>query len=255
MKVEKIVMKKDVRALLKLSGETLSGVGKFGISKESLDFIIEEVIDARLSQDLFNLTLAIVIGGGNIWRGCDLKEHIFGEDTAVADYMGMLATLMNCICFKKVLKQRGLESRVMSAIKCNDVCEEYHPEVAMSHLEKGRIVILAGGLGMPFLSTDMTMVLRAKELGMDHVLKGTKVNGIYNDDPAQHPEANLVPRISHDDYLTPALSTRLKIVDFSAVAFASQKHMPIRVFNIFEKGNLRRVLADENIGSVIFTAV
>lgn len=248
-------MSKNVRALLKLSGETLSGVGKFGISKEPLDFIVEEIIDARLSQDVFNLTLAIVIGGGNIWRGRDLKENIFGEDTAVADYMGMLATLMNCICFKKILKQRGVESRVMSAIKCDDVCEEYHPEVAMSHLEKGRTVILAGGLGMPFLSTDMTMVLRAKELEMDYVLKGTKVDGIYNDDPVQHPEADLVPRISHDDYLTPALADKLKIVDFSAVAFACQKHMSIRVFNIFEEGNLRRVLAGEDIGSVIFTAV
>ena len=219
-------MSRDVSALLKLSGETLSGVGKFGMSREAIDFMINEILDA-ISNDEIHLTLAIVIGGGNIFRGQDLKQNIFGKDTAVADYMGMLATLANCICFEEKLKQRGVESRVMSAIECNDVSEKYRHKVALSHLRKGYIVLLAAGTGLPFFSTDMTMILRAKELGLTEILKGTKVDGIFNDDPDINKDAKLVPRISHDDYLTPALSNKLKIVDFSAVAFASQKHITI----------------------------
>lgn len=237
-------MSGKVRALLKLSGETLSGKGEFGISRLPLEFMVKEICAA---QEVLNLSLAIVIGGGNFLRGTALKRSVFKEDTPVADYMGMLATMMNCICFKKVLKQHNIESRVMSAIECNAVCEPYRYEVALSHLEKGRVVILAGGNGEPYLSTDMTMVKRAKELGLSIVLKGTKVEGIYTKDPNDNPDATFVPKISHDDYL----ALDLKVVDFSAVGFARQHRIPIRVFNFFKEGNLCRALLGEDIGSII----
>ena len=230
--------------LLKISGESLSGQGKFGISRPPLEFMIHEI---QTAMETLNIGLAIVIGGGNILRGADLKKNVFEEDTAAADYMGMLATMINCVGFKKKLKQHGVESRVMSAIRCDDVCEPYHYEVALSHLEKGRVVILAGGSGMPNLSTDMTMVMRAKELEIQTVLKGTKVDGIYTENPINNLNAVFIPQISHDDYL----ALNLKIINFEAVGFAREHHIPIRVFNFFKEGNLRQVLVCKNIGSVI----
>ncbi|OGN03194.1 MAG: hypothetical protein A2651_02165 [Candidatus Yanofskybacteria bacterium RIFCSPHIGHO2_01_FULL_42_12] len=230
--------------LLKISGESLSGQGKFGISRPPLEFMIHEI---QTAMETLNIGLAIVIGGGNILRGADLKKNVFEEDTAAADYMGMLATMINCVGFKKKLKQHGVESRVMSAIRCDDVCEPYHYEVALSHLEKGRVVILAGGSGMPNLSTDMTMVMRAKELEIQTVLKGTKVDGIYTENPINNLNAVFIPQISHDDYL----ALNLKIINFEAVGFAREHHIPIRVFNFFKEGNLRQVLVGKNIGSVI----
>ncbi len=250
-------MSEKVRALLKISGETLSGQGLtesgFGISGASLKSIVLEIQSAR---EILNLALAIVIGGGNIMRGKNLKEDVFGEDTAVADEMGMLATIINCICLKKVLKQHGVESRVMSALECNKVCEPYLREVALSHLEKGRVVILAGGMGRPNHSTDMAMVMLAKELEMTMVLKGTKVNGIYTEDPTtddlttSNPNAKFISKINHDDYL----ELDLKVVDFSAVAFAREKGIRINVFSFFKEDNFRRILSGEDIGSVIYPA-
>lgn len=235
-----------MRALLKISGESLSGKGGFGITRPPLEFMTTEIIT---THNTFNMCLAIVIGGGNIMRGSDQKKNVFEEDTAVADQMGMLATIINCICFKKILKQRDIESRVMSAIQCNDVCEPYRLEVALSHLAKERIVILAGGMGIPNLSTDMTMVMRAKELDMPIVLKGTKVDGIYTKDPNIHSDAVFIPKISFDDYLSPALD--LRIVDYSAVSFARQYGTKINIFNFFQEGNLKRVISGEKIGSTI----
>lgn len=237
-------MSEKPRVLLKLSGETLSGRGEFGISRPPLKSMANEI---RSVKQIFNPHLAIVIGGGNILRGATLKTDIFGEDSAVADYMGMLATMINCICFKKILKQCGVESRVMSAIACNDICESYHYEVALSHLEKGRIVILAGGTGIPNLSTDMAMIMRAKELGMTTVLKGTKVDGVYTEDPAKNPDARFIPNIDYDDYLL----LNLKIVNISAISVAKEHGIKIRVFNFFKEGNLGRILAGENVGSLI----
>lgn len=237
-------MSEKKRVLLKLSGETLSGKGELGISQAPLKSMVNEI---RSAKENFDLCLAIVIGGGNLVRGAALKTDIFGEDTAVADYMGMLATMINCICFKKIMKQHGIESRVMSAIRCDDICEPYHYEVALSHLEKGRVLILAGGTGIPNLSTDMTMVMRAKELGMTIVLKGTKVDGVYSEDPDKNPDAHFIPSIDYDDYLL----LNLKIVNLSAISVAREHNMKIRVFNFFKTGNLGRVLAGENIGSLI----
>ena len=230
--------------LLKISGESLSGKGQFGISRPPLESMVHEILMARETLDL---RLVIVIGGGNILRGTDIKNSVFKEDTAVADYMGMLATMINCLCFRRILTQHNIESRVLSAIRCDDVCEPYHYEVALSHLEKGRVVILAGGSGMPNLSTDMTMVMRAKELGVPIVLKGTKVDGIYTENPINNSNAVFIPKISHDDYL----ALNLKIINFEAVGFAREHNMPIRVFNFFKASNFSRVLSGENIGSVI----
>jgi len=230
--------------LLKISGESLSGKGEFGISRPPLESMVREI---RMAREALDLHLVIVIGGGNILRGTNIKNSVFQEDTAVADYMGMLATMINCLCFRKILTQHGIESRVLSAIRCDNVCEPYHYEVALSHLEKGRVVILAGGSGMPNLSTDMTMVMRAKELGIPVVLKGTKVDGIYTENPTNNSSAVFIPQISHDDYL----ALDLKIVDFEAVGFARRHKMAIRVFNFFGEGNLKRVLVGKNIGSVI----
>jgi len=232
------------KVLLKISGESLSGKGQFGISRPPLESMVQEILMARETLDF---RLVVVIGGGNILRGADIKNSVFKEDTAVADYMGMLATIINCLCFRKISTQHNIESRVMSAIRCDDVCEPYHYEVALSHLEKDRVVILAGGSGMPNLSTDMTMVMRAKELGIPVVLKGTKVDGIYTKDPESNPDAQFVPWMHYDDYL----AMRLKIVDFGAIGFAREHQIPIRVFNFFKKENFRRVLSGENIGSVI----
>ena len=239
-----VEMSGKVRALLKVSGETLSGMGEFGLSRSPVEFMVNEIVAA---QQVLNLNLAIVIGGGNIIRGNELKKNFFREDTPVADYMGMLATMINCIGFKKILSQHGIESRVMTKLRCDDVCEAYHYEVALSHLEKGRIVILAAGNGMPDMSTDITMVTKAKELGLPVVLKGTKVDGIYTADPKKDKEAKFIPSINHNDYL----SLDLGVIDFSAVSFARQNRIPIRVFNFFQQGNLRRALLGEDIGSVI----
>ena len=244
-----------LRALLKISGESLSlvsegvipGQGCFGIISDPLKYMVNEI---RVAREMFNIVLAIVIGGGNFIRGADLKRDVFGENTPVADEMGMLATLINCICFKKILKQNGIESRVLSALECNKVCEPYIREVALSHLEKGRIVILAGGMGRPYHSTDSAMVMLAQELEMMTVLKGTKVDGIYTEDPNKNKDARFIPKISHDDYL----ALNLKIVDFSAVGFARQNDININVFNFFKEGNLKRVLAGEKIGSIICPA-
>lgn len=237
-------MSGKVRALLKLSGETLSGKGEFGISRLPLEFMVKEIL---VAQEVLNLSLAIVIGGGNIFRGAVLKRDVFKKDTATADYMGMLATMINCKGFEEILIQHGIESRVMSTLRCDDICEPYHYKVALSHLEKGRIVILAGGCGMPNLSTDMTMVMRAKELELPTVLKGTKVDGIYTEDPNKTVDAKFIPKISHDDYL----ALDLKIVDFAAVGFARQNKIDIRVFNFFKEGNLRQALLGEDVGSII----
>lgn len=235
--------------LLKISGESLSGQGKFGISRQPLEFIVSEIQSAREALDF---KLAIVIGGGNILRGADLKRNVFEEDTATADYMGMLATMINCLGLRKMLKKHDIESRMMSAIRCDDVCEPYHYEVALAHLDKGRVVILAGGSGIPNLSTDMTMVLRAKELEANEVLKGTKVDGIYTANPAIDENAQFIPSIHYDDYLSLEMSTaNMKIVDFEAVGIARRNRIPIRVFNFFKEGNFRRVLLGEDIGSVI----
>jgi len=229
--------------LLKISGESLSGEGGYGLTRSPLEFIGEEVVSVSHTHQL-----AIVVGGGNIIRGAKLKQEVFRKDVASADYMGMLSTMINALALQAFLENEyGLDTRVMSALEARQVCEPYIVRRALSHLEKGRIVICAGGIGTPNFSTDITMVIRANEIGAKIALKGTKVDGIYDKDPKQHADAKFLEEISYLDYL----NQKLSIVDATAVAQAMNHGITIRVFNFLTKGNLRRVLIDKNIGSVI----
>ena len=227
------------RVLLKISGETF---GK-PYDREGPDFIAGEIKSVSDKHEL-----VIVTGGGNIVRGSQLKNEFFRRNTMTADWMGMMAVVMNAIALQDFLEHEyELDTRVMSALEVNKVCEPYYYHKAVSHLRKGRIVILAGGIGTPNFSTDTTMVQRASELDIKLALKGTKVDGIYNKDPKKHPDAKLIRRLSYMGYL----KRRLAVVDATAVTQAMNLGIGIRIFNFFEKGNLKRVLTDGNIGSVI----
>ena len=230
------------RVLLKISGETLSGIGKYRYGKQPLNTIAAEI------SSVANLVeLAIVIGGGNIIRGAELKEEIGLKDSIVADYAGMMATIINAIIFQEVLEEIGLEVRVMSALEVKSVAEPYIRRRAVRHLSKGRIVVLAGGTGNPDVSTDSAMVLRGHELGVDMILKGTKTDGVFDKDPLKFRDASFMAQISYQDFLNKGL----KVVDWTAVASAKKHSMPIAVFNIFEICNLKKVLNGERVGSRI----
>lgn len=239
-------MAKKLRVLLKISGEALSGEAKTGYNLPDIEFIAGEIKDA-LQASKSGIELAVVVGGGNIIRGARLKKEI-GLDSVVADYAGMLATLINAIVFQDMLEKKfELTVRVLSAIEARQVAEPYLRRVAISHLERGRLVLLAGGTGNPDFSTDTAMVLRAHEIEADLVLKGTKVSGIFDKDPKKFKDAVEIPELSYMDYL----NKHLEIVDATAVTLARQHQLAIRVFNIFEKGNLKMALAGGKIGSVI----
>lgn len=230
------------RVLLKISGETLSGIGKYRYSRQALNTIAAEILSVANQVEL-----AIVIGGGNIIRGAELKDEIGLEDSIVADYAGMVATIINALIFQEILEEIGLEVRVMSALEIKAVAELYIRRRAIRHLSKGRIVILAGGTGNPDVSTDSAMVLRGHELGVNMVLKGSKTDGVFDKDPMKFGNARFIRQISHQDFL----DQQLKIVDWTAVASAKKHSMPIIVFNIFEAGNLKKVLDGKNVGSQI----
>lgn len=230
------------RVLLKISGESLGGES-LPYNRDSLTFIGEEIMTVSHTHEL-----AVVVGGGNIVRGTDLKKNLFLKDTVVADWIGMQATIMNALALQEFLeKDYGLDTRVLSALEINKVCEPYVVRKALSHLRKSRIVILAGGIGAPNFSTDTTMVQRASELEAPLVLKGTKVDGVYNKDPNLHKDAELLSDVGYMDYL----NKKLRILDATAVTQAMNRGIEIRIFNFFTKGNLRRVLIQKDIGSVI----
>ena len=230
------------RVLLKISGESLGG-GSLPYDRDRLAFIGEEIVSVSHTHEL-----AVVVGGGNIVRGVTLKKDVFRRDTIVADWMGMQATIMNALALQEFLeKDYGLDTRVLSALEVNKVCEPYVVRKALSHLRKDRIVILAGGIGAPNFSTDTTMVQRASELETLLVLKGTKVDGVYNQDPNLSADAKLLLDIGYMDYL----NKKLRIIDATAVTQAMNHKIEIRIFNFFTKGNLRRVLTQKDIGSVI----
>lgn len=236
-------MPKEKRVLLKISGESLGGQTSFGIKREALDFIAEEI---NSIENLFEL--AIVVGGGNLIRGQQLKKDVLLKDSIVADQAGMLATIINAIILQDVLeKDFGLQTRVMSALEVRTTAEPYIRRRAINHLLKGRIVILAGGTGSPDFSTDTAMILRAHEIGASMVLKGTKVEGVFDKDPKLNPDAKFMPEVSYMDFL----NMGLKIVDKTAVTQAMDRGIEIRIFDVFTKGNLKKVLIDGNIGSVI----
>ncbi|MCE5187037.1 MAG: UMP kinase [Planctomycetaceae bacterium] len=230
------------RILLKLSGESFCRPGGFGIEAEPLESIAERI--ARLSQA--GLEVAIVVGGGNFLRGGRFSEKSRIPRTT-ADYMGMLATVINACALQETLEKLGQPTRVCSAIEVAAICEPFIRRRAIRHLELGRVVILAGGTGNPFFSTDTCAALRASELNAELMIKATKVDGVYTDDPVKNPKATLIKSMSYQD----VLSQNLQVMDPAAISLCRENHIPIVVLNIFSEGNITRVLQGESIGTRI----
>lgn len=229
------------RILLKLSGEALLGDEDYGIDPKMIHRIAVEIGDVTR----LNIQIAVVIGGGNIFRGAGLAES--GIDRVTGDHMGMLATVMNSLALQDALENIGIDARVMSAISVHDVCEDYIRRRAMRHLEKGRVVICAGGTGNPFFTTDTAAALRAIEIGADIMLKATKVDGVYSADPALDAQAELFDELSYDR----VIESKLGVMDANAVVLCRDQGMPIRVFSVFEEGNLGRLIKGEAIGTLV----
>src|SRR5579863_1330319 len=229
------------RILLKVSGEVLMGDAPFGIDMSTLDAVAEDI--AAVVAD--GVELCLVIGGGNIFRGVSMAGR--GMERASADYMGMLATVMNALAMQSALESKGVNTRVQSAIPMDAVCEPYIRRRALRHLEKGRVVIFAAGLGAPFFTTDTPAALRAAEMGCDALLKGTSVDGVYTADPKQEPGAE---RYDHLSYLE-VLAQDLKVMDASAISLMRENGIPIVVFSIRQAGNLMRVLKGEGVFTTI----
>ncbi len=229
------------RVLLKLSGEALMGEKPYGIDPAIVQSIAKDV-----SKVVANGTqLAIVVGGGNIFRG--LKGSAAGMDRATADYVGMLATVMNAITLQDGLERSGVPTRVQSAIEMQQVAEPYIRRRAIRHLEKGRVVVFGGGCGNPFFTTDTTAALRAAEINADVVFKATKVDGVYDKDPKKYPDATRFDTLSFQE----VLSREIAVMDGTAIALCKDNKIPIVVFNLFEPGNISRAVAGDSIGSRI----
>jgi uridylate kinase len=232
------------RILLKLSGEVLMGEGAFGIDPATVDRIAGEIAAAKEA----GFEICIVVGGGNIFRG--LAAAAKGFDRTSADYMGMLATVMNALAVQNALERMGHQTRVQSAIPMETVCEPYIRRRAVRHMEKGRIVIFAAGTGNPFFTTDTAAALRAAEMGCDALYKGTSVDGVYDADPKKVMSAKRYESVSFDR----VLNDNLKVMDASAVALCRENNIPIVVFNIRETGNLARVLSGEGVATIVGAA-
>ncbi|MBL9143999.1 MAG: UMP kinase [Verrucomicrobiaceae bacterium] len=240
--VETSGKRKFRRVLLKLSGEALREPG----STDNISPPIVEDIAAQIkAAHQTGLEIALVVGGGNFWRGVTASNR--GMERATADYMGMLATVMNALAVQSMLEAMDVPTRVQSAIKMDNVAEPFIRRVAMRHLELGRVVIFAAGTGNPFFSTDTTAALRASEIGADAVLKATKVDGIYDSDPKKNPNA---VRFEHISFLD-ALTKQLKVMDAAAFSLCSENNMPIVVFSMEEPDNVRKALIGEPIGTVV----
>jgi len=229
------------RILLKLSGEALLGDEDYGIDPVIIGRIAREI------QEVLNtgVQIAIVIGGGNIFRGAGLAQS--GIDRVTGDHMGMLATVMNSLALQDAMERIGVDARVMSAVSVHDVCEDYIRRRATRHLEKGRVVIIAGGTGNPFFTTDTAAALRAIEIGADIVLKATKVDGVYSADPNNVKDAQLFETM-HDDHV---IEGKLGVMDANAIVLCRDQGMPIRVFNVFGSGNLMKIVKGEKVGTLV----
>ncbi len=229
------------RIVLKLSGEALLGKESYGIDSDVLEEIAREILEIHQ----MGVEIALVIGGGNIFRGVSGASR--GMDRSTADYMGMLATVMNALALQQALEKRGIATRVQSAIDMKEVAEPYIRRRAIRHLEKGRIVIFAAGTGMPFFTTDTTAALRSVEIGAEILMKATKVDGVYGSDPEKDHAAVKYDRIS----FTEVLQKNLKVMDATAISLARDQNMPIVVFNLRKPGNIKNVLLGKPVGTVV----
>ena len=229
------------RVLVKLSGEALLGTVDYGIDPAMLKRVAGELVEVVAT----GVQVAVVLGGGNIFRGAGLARA--GMDRVTADQMGMLATVMNSLAMQDAIEQLGAHARVMSAIRINEVCEDYIRRRAERHMEKGRIVIFAAGTGNPFFTTDSAASLRAIEIGADLLMKATKVDGVYSDDPVKNPKATRYDRLSFDR----VLDDRLAVMDATAIVLCRDNGIPLRVFNLNNPGDLRRVVQGENVGTLV----
>lgn len=229
------------RVLLKLSGESLMGDQGFGISSEVLDFFAEEIKKVHS----IGVQLGIVIGGGNIYRGLSATSQ--GIDRATGDQMGMLATMINSLALQNALEKKGIFTRLMSALRMDEIAEPYIRRRAIRHLEKGRVVIFGAGTGHPYFSTDTAASLRAVEIKADVIVKGTRVNGVYDSDPEKNPEAMMFENISYLDIL----KNNLRVMDLTAVSLCKENNLPMMVFNMDVPDNLLKLVTGENIGTLI----
>ncbi len=229
------------RILLKLSGEALMGAEPYGIDTVVLREIAEQISEVHK----LGVQIALVIGGGNIFRGVSAASG--GMDRSTADYMGMLATVMNALAMQDALEKFGIATRVQSAIDMKEVAEPYIRRRAIRHLEKGRIVIFAAGTGLPFFTTDTTAALRASEIGAEVLMKATKVDGVYESDPVKNPHALRYERISFSE----VLNRNLKVMDATAISLAREEKMRIIVFNLNTRGNIRKAVLGKPIGTVV----
>ncbi|MCX7988933.1 MAG: UMP kinase [Thermodesulfovibrio sp.] len=233
------------RVLLKLSGEALMGDKGYGIDPDTVNYMAEEV---KKAYDL-GVEIAIVIGGGNIFRGVEAAEQ--GIERATADYMGMLATVINALALQNALEKIGVNTRVQSAIDMRELAEPYIRRKAIRHLEKGRVVIFAAGTGNPYFTTDTAAALRAIEIGANVILKGTKVDGIYSSDPIKDPKAKKFDTLTYMD----VIRYSLKVMDSTAITLCMDNNLPIVVFNIRGKDNLKKIVSGEKIGSIVLREV
>jgi len=229
------------RILLKLSGEALKGKREFGIDFEETVLIAEQINEIQA----LGVEIAVVIGGGNIFRGVPASKN--GIDRVTADYMGMIATMINALALQGALESIGVITRVQTAIEMQKLAEPYIRRKAVRHLEKGRVVIFAGGTGNPYFSTDTAAALRAVEIEAEIVLKATKVDGVYSSDPLTNKKAK---RFSSIDYLE-VITKRLKVMDSTAISLCMDNNLPIVVFNMAQKGNIKKVIMGENIGTLV----
>ena len=229
------------RILLKLSGEALMGEFDYGIDPKVISRVAKEIVELiRL-----DVQVAVVIGGGNIFRGAGLAEG--GMDRVTADHMGMLATVINCLALQDAVERENTYCRVMSALKINQVCEDYIRRRAIRHLEKGRVVVFAAGTGNPYFTTDSAASLRATEINADLMLKATKVDGVYDDDPAKNANAKLYKQLTYDQ----VLDDKLSVMDATAIVMCRDNKIPLRVFNMFNKGDLKRIALGEDVGTSV----
>lgn len=230
------------RVLLKLSGETFLGSREFGIDPLFTSWLAKEIIKAKKE----GTQIAVVVGGGNIFRGTAAEDN--GLERTVGDYIGMLATIMNSLALQAALEKEGQQARVLSAIEIKDVCEPYIRRRAVRHLEKGRVVIFAGGTGNPYFTTDTTAALRALETGADIILKATKVDGVYEKDPKVHKEAKKFEKLTYSEAIT---NKDIEILDNSALSLCMDHKIPIMVFNLNVEDNIHKAVSGQQVGTLI----